>query len=676
MAKKWFGWLLLVAVTFCNLRLFLSRWAEEPRAPFEPLVSDAELASLAIGAGALVLAFALLDILRSLRIVALVLLLAACTGVVFAMPSLGVYKFLEYPVTSFVVAGAVAALVCCQLRDSSPDSGELKLGRSFVLMTLASLNAFLLMAPWTTHVPSYMQDTLKFGSVTPGFYYGSVHSDISPVSIGLRWIINQFFAQPSINATALSSMIYVAVGLGMAGVAVEMVFGRLWGWALIFLACTDRWLFASAISSAIIGQPVLSTASVLLLCAWTLCRKQVPLSWKEAAFLGAANALGLLYTLFSYSAARMTWLVGSGIAALILIARRAVWFNVNGFGKVAVALLPSVALVASIWVFFFNMDNEQFAGQLLTSPKKENQIQDINSYRVKLIPLNDPDMPIWWGTGQPVDGTNISLYWKRTPQEVYEKAKWFMTQVSTATPIPFVLVLLGGIGMAVGLASDVPLRRWFSVCLIVLTIVSFSTYVLAQDASAYRRALATNLLVITGVVMLFAAKSRGRLSKWLAIGLCGILAFLKAPKEINALFDEGFWSPVCVTCQPFMTVRKLVNDPAFAGMERQPLRYLIRGPQLSPLYTRCASMTFESNEFKTLAPKSSELDLKGKTISQAFAEFQTGDILMATCPPSAISDPDLAGVCQGSPLFGKPVAIIPSKGEDRVKGWWAFVEKQ
>jgi len=138
MSKKLAGWLLLAVVTFLNLRLFLSRWAEEPRSAFGLIISDTELASIAIGFGALIAAMALLDILRSLRLFAFFALPALCAAVVLAMPSLGVFKNLEYPVTNFMVVGAVVALTFVQLKDSAPEQGETKLCRSFVLMTLAS----------------------------------------------------------------------------------------------------------------------------------------------------------------------------------------------------------------------------------------------------------------------------------------------------------------------------------------------------------------------------------------------------------------------------------------------------------------------------------------------------------------------------------------------------------
>jgi len=676
MNKKWYIWLLLAALTFLNLNFFLSRWAEEPHRLFGKLIGETELASLAVGLGGLVLILVAFEAIRSRRFLGLLLLLASMAGLLAVMQSFGLYKIFWTLDVYYIGIGALIMLVCRLLRDTSPDDQALNLGSSFSLMVLASFNVFLLTAPWTTHVPSYVQDVVTDVPQLTVFYYGSIHSDLSPISIGLRWIINLFFARPSINATAISSMIYVALGLAMAGLAIEIVFGRWWGWALLFLAWTDRWLFSSAVSSAIIGQPILSTSYSLLLCAWALKRSPTSLSWKETKILAIVNAIGLFYSLYAYAAARMAWLVGSGIAALILILRRAVWFNADGARKVVVALLPSIALIFLIWLFIFGMNTERFSRQIFISPNLAHQVKDINSHTTKLISVHDPDMPIWWGTGRPVTGENASYYWKRSPKELYEKVQWLVAQVAMDPPIPFILVLLGGVGMAVCLASAVPLWRRFALCLIPLTVISFATFIVAQDSSAYRRALATNLLVIVGVVSLIAVSCRGRASKYFGIALCFVIALLRAPRELNALFTEDFWSPVCVNCQPHINIRELVNDPRFVEVAKQQMRYLIRGGGVAPLYGRCASLAFESNEFKKIAPNSSELALEGKSLAAAFAEFKPGEILLASCSQASANDPDLSGVCQGSPPFGESLAVIPNNREGRQRVWWSLVVKR
>jgi hypothetical protein len=675
MFKRLCASLLLVVATVLNIKLFISRWAEEPRTPFEPIVTDLSIASVAIGLCAVVITLAFLELLRSFRVGKVALFLVLSAAVLVTMWGLDMYKVLFAPQLYGLGCGAALALFGFGLRDTSSEDHVYRPVWSFSLMALVSFNTFLLMAPWTTHVPSYVQDTWSDISRLSTFYYGSVHSDLSPISIGLRWIINQFFDHPSINATSMSSMIYLALALGFVGVSIEMAFGRWWGWAALFLAWTDRWLFASAVSSAIIGQPVLSAAYAIFICTWALWRKATPLSWKEAGALGVANAAGLFFNLYGYSAARMTWLVGSGMAALILMARRAVWFNVAGYQKVALALLPSVVMVALIWAFVFGMDSSRFSSQLFISPGITNRIENIDSYRTKLISVHDPDMPIWWGTGRPADGENVSLYWRRTPRELYEKFVWVMKEVSVQQPIPFVLVLLGGFGIVLGITSVVPIRRWFSLCLLLLTTVSFATFILAQDPSAYRRSLATNLLVVVGVVSFFAAKSRGHITKVFAISLCGVLAFLKAPRELNALFGENFWGPVCVNCQPHINVRTLVNDSVFSSVSKQPIRYLLQGQGISPLYSRCASRAFESHEFKTLAPHSSELVLGERGLTRAFVELPAGDVLLASCSPAAAADPDLFAVCQGKPPFGELVVMIPTARKPEENVWWVLVKR-
>jgi hypothetical protein len=145
---------------------------------------------------------------------------------------------------------------------------------------------------------------------------------------------------------------------------------------------------------------MVSTAGLLFLAFWALSRLPERLSWREAVALGAVNAFGLTYNLYSYSAARMTWLVGSGLAALILFGRRAVWFNRDGCAKMATALAPSVLAVVIIWAVFFERDTARFCDQLLISPKVEHRIARIETFPEKLVAVHDPDVPIWWGTAR------------------------------------------------------------------------------------------------------------------------------------------------------------------------------------------------------------------------------------------------------------------------------------
>ena len=122
MFKKWLGWLLLAVCTLLNVRLFLGRWAEDPRSDFGSLLSDPEVSSLVLGFAVAVVAMALLDTLRARRWAGLLALGAACAGLALAMPSLGVFKNFGSPLGNFVAVGAAAALACAGLRESASAS--------------------------------------------------------------------------------------------------------------------------------------------------------------------------------------------------------------------------------------------------------------------------------------------------------------------------------------------------------------------------------------------------------------------------------------------------------------------------------------------------------------------------------------------------------------------------
>jgi len=86
-------------------------------------------------------------------------------------------------------------------------------------------------------------------------------------------------------------------------------------------------------------------------------------------------------------------------------------------------------------------------------------------------------------------------------------------------------------------------------------------------------------------------------------------------------------------------------------------------------------MTIGSYEFKKQAPNSRELLLGEKSISQAFSELQSGDILLTTCLPQFPNDPEMAAVCSDTPPFGRFLGTIPADHAGRSKAWWALIEK-
>jgi hypothetical protein len=674
MVKRLIGIALLVVATGLNLRLFFSRWAELPREPLPEILSQVQVASAVSGFGAMALVMSVIGLLwmrRWLLAISLAILAAAVVALLQGVPA---FASLYSPMREFALGGALVALICLQLRESEEPSGARPLGWSFALLAFASLNFFLLCGPYSSHLPSYVQDSVVPPPTLRVFYYGSVHSDLSIVSIYLRHAINWFFPYPSINATAVSSMVYVSLGLALCGIALHMMFGSLWAWVFLALAWTDRWLFASAISSSIIGHPVLSTAFSVFLCTWAIVRRPGLLTWREAAALACINAVGLLYNLYSYSAARMPWVVGSAMAAAILLFRRAVRLNLDGVAKVSATVIPSIALLVLIWATLFERDTDRFKSQIFISPKMSNLIKDVNDYPKKVYPIHDNDIPIWWGTGRPEE-ENVSVYWRRSPQEIIEKLGWMMNEISAIPPLPAFVIILAALGVIVGVTSPQAKRRWFTVVILVMGGLSFATFMFAQDPSAYRRGMPTNLLVFCAVVSLFAMKARGRYFKVLAALPCVALAIVKAPEELNVLTNETFYSPVCIACQSHVNFRGLVNDPAFAAVAGRPLRILISGKGVPPVVMRCSSTAIESNEFKSMSPLASEFRLsEGESLEAGFSRLVPGEVLLVACTPASEQEPEIKDVCSGRPPFGRLLGQFP-KSTGNISSWWILIER-
>ncbi len=670
---------LLWLVTAINLWIFVGRWDEPPAAPLPLLASAEALASLAAGFGAASVAVlvARLSLAKRWAASLLVVALSSCwAALLFGVPEFSAYFA---PRFAWALSGAIVAVGCFSIPERRGDEEEhhVSVG-SFLGFFLCVANFFLLLAPASSYLPSIVQDSLPLEQTRAGFFFGSVHSDLSPVSMVLRAFINWLFGAPSINATALSSILYVSIGIALGAVAVQRAFGQVWGWALVAICCTDKWLFNAGVSSAVLGQPVLSVGLVMFLCSWALYRKSGSLTWKEAILLGGFNCFGVVYSLYSYSAARMTWLVGSGLAALILVARRAVWCNWDGVRKILAAMLPAVLAVLFVWSVFFGRNTERFFGQLLISPKPDFRIKDVASYPEKLIPFHDPDVPIWWGSAQSAT-RNIVLHWKRTPAEVLEKLDWFFDEIGKAFLPPTYLVFLAVLGFVVGSLVGSPTRRKFVAVVAALAVVSFATYVLAQDRGAYRRAVATDMLFAAGVVALFAATARSRAGIIAAGMACVGFVSLKAPTELNTQFDRSLWGYVCPICQPQFQIHQLVRSEPFSSVTDRGMYVLSDGGNLSPTYLRCMTQAVNSYEFRKLVPRSQVVKLGDESVTSLYQRIAPGEVIVAGCATLMPNDPALADMartelCAGRAPFGKLLGVVPPQ-DQRFLLWWALLEK-
>jgi hypothetical protein len=680
MRKSLILWAVLILATALNLQYFLSRWAEPPLRGIPILLTERTASSLFIGASFGIVLLHLLDLLLRRRLLLVVGFCASLACLIFYAEKVPVFAPVLNPDWKFASIGALLALLCLRVQEQAESvSRRIRLS-SLTLYTLASFNVFLLIAPFTSFVPAYVQDSESPAPSLAYFYYGSVHADISMVSVFFRRVINSFFEYPSINATILTSMILVALGLACAALAFEMLFGRAYAWVALLAAWTDRYIMAGALASSVVSMPILSVGSVFLLAVWGLVRQPGMLNWKEASAVGLFNAVSLLYSLYSYSAARIPWVIGSAVAAVALLIRGAIPFNVRGLTRVVVAIAPSLLLAASIVIFVFRSDVGRFKAQLLISPRPEQIIKDVNDYHVKVVPIHDVDGPIWWGTGRP-EGINQTLYWRRTPREILDKATWFISEFRASMPPAPYSLIMAALSLIGALCSRFSLWRALAFISAFNLLGAFAAFILAQDTSAYRRALGTNLMILVPILTVLSTRSRKGLGKILSIALCAGFCVIKAPLELSALFDPRLHVPLCIACHDHFNVRVIVNDPVYQAVKDRRVVFVLDGNGIGGVYSKCAKNALVSYEMKTLSPKVESLFANQRPLRELFSTLAVGDVLVTTCPFRPATEGDIKAICEHSPPFGKFIGAIAdpnrelfSTGPTQTK--WVFIEKE
>lgn len=671
----WLIWAVLIAATFANVRLFLNRWTELPVSSVTNILAEREMSSAILGLTLGAATAMLIGKIIRIKVISIIALAALIPLIITKVWPIQSFAAMFPPLMIFGGVALALGLSAFSLKDNDIEAKQEKPFSSFFLYTLASLNFFLFISPFTSYPPSYVQDSVNPAPSMAFFYYGSVHSDMSMVMVFLRAAINSFFDYPSFNATGLISMVLAAFGLAFAALATKWTVGSLWGWLLLLACWSDRWLLSGAIASSVVGMPILSTGSIFFLCVWALTRRSAPLSGKEALFLGIFNAVSVFYNLYSYSAARIPWVIGSGVAGAILLARGAFPLRAISLTRITAAILPPLLVLASLWYFVFGGDMTRFKAQILISPRPEQIIKNVDDYPVKVTSIHDVDMPIWWGTGRP-EGINASVYWRRTPQEILEKAEWFFGQLGILSPIAPYLVVCALIAIAIGLCSSNSVKRGFTAVSAIMLAGAFSPFLLAQDVSAFRRAVSTDLLLIILILSVFAFQRRrgalSILSPVLFVGFC----VTKAPIEFRYLIDTSLHTQLCVACHDFFNARKLVNDPVFDQVKSRNLHFIINGQDFSPHLHRCSSVGLNSAEMRKMLPSLELIEDPQAKASEVFARIPDGDVLVATCPSSISEGNELKDLCEGNPTYGKLIGSIPDPNTPwSKKAKWVFVEK-
>jgi hypothetical protein len=660
-------------LTGLNICAFFYRWTESAWSSIPLILPYVQTSSILSGLTVGITLLWLVQELRERRWTSLLLFSLCAATLGLLMRDTISFGKLATPVWTSFFMGTVAGLICYSLKEAPTPHKPKNLYSSVALFFIASLNFYLLAAPYSTHLPSIIQDSAEATNLQR-FYYGSIHSEIAPVYRWMRGLINFFLPAPTINGTALCSILTASLGLALTAAAVQMTGGTVWAWVFLLLAWCDQWAFALAVNPGTVAMTIITIATMLFMVTWVLTRREAPLLKREAFLIGLALMFLTIFSLYSYSAARFAWATGAAILGVVLLLRGAVSFNLRGILAVALIAAPSAILAGYIWAVIFHGDTAHFQSQLFIGPLPEHLISDRATYTRKYVEVHDNDIPIWWGTGRLLDA-NASVYWKRSLGEVATKTFSLLKELSAAPPFRLEVPTLAFIAVFIGLTSRNKQRRNISAVWGVFAIIAFAPYIIAQDLSAYRRGCPANVIFTALATLLFAFRARSGVAQALSVIPVLGFAIVRAPIELSPLLDYYFIDPPCVVCQGQVHVKPMVNHPEFRKLTNRNLHFVVIQDHGTQGYYRCISEAISTWEWRSLAPNCKMLTAGAPPFKKTLEQLPAGDIIVVPClrhrPPTA----ELNDICEGTNTSFKTVARIEQMPVER-NGEWVLAERK
>jgi|GEM_PF-3571615 len=664
--------------TMANACLFISRWSEPvPQRDLSLLTVD-QVTSLVVGFAIAFFAGSCYRLLRARAWLALAWCLLSGAVIVRSLALFGSMAPLLVVRKELVLLG-FALIVPFYVQRPEGDH-EVNLADRWrdwksasIVYFLLSFNFLLVVAPITTFVPGIVQEwaAMSLQKLT----YSSIDSDRSPVFVLMRRAINLLFPGVSINSSGLVSMITMSTALALSAVAARVMFGCVWAIVFLWLCLTDKWIVGAGVASSGLAHPLLLVSTTVLLGTWALTRAVVSLTWRESLSLGLFVALGVVFSLYSYSVGRITWMFGWLLIGGILIVRRILPVRWSSVWHVLLMATPSAVALFLVSYLAFNGDMELFQKEFFAATEKWRMIEHPSKVPEKLRLFVDGDAPMWLGSAFD-DAKNTLYYWRRTPAELLEALIGYFKRVDQMSLVEAYLALLAVVGVVCALASPSKFRRKVGALIVYFLVFSYAPMMLSQDHSAYRRGMYTQVTMMLLITGAFSTLARSKQRAPLALLPAVALAVIKAPLELQPLLSDEMHGPMCVMChnETALPLKRLVTDPNFMSLQSRPLRFLSNSSDMLDRQTRCMEMAFESWEMSLRVPWGKMIAGSPGDLAATYQQLTPGEVLVLLCNRSereSIRNPDLLVACDGESRVGR---ILGRTRSDKWT-WFTFIEK-
>jgi hypothetical protein len=458
----------------------------------------------------------------------------------------------------------------------------------------------------------------------------SIHNNL--LFIIIRTILDPIIG-PSIVANSLVSTVMVSLGLALMVVGIQLAAGPAIALCAMLLMVTERWVIVAAFAGNLPASLV-TTSGLLFYVLMRVGFSDAPRSrgWHLRTFV--LLVVATLLSLYSYAAVRMPFLLSVAFMGLVYAVRGEGRWSHRVYGSLAWILAP---VVCGFTIMALGPYRGSFLGlkhDLLVSWPKDSIIpnpgkQGLGNYQM----IRNFDTPLWQQIARPVDGSNRSVIWTKTPLETLVSFRDHVVDVANnhpdfffLQPLPLFLIVLGG--------ASLFLVSKRSGALFVVTgvwsVLWLSTFLLVPDPSAFRRALAFPSLCAVVAALAAAPFVRSRIGAWLTVVMCVVVVWARVPYELAMANKSEARMRMFTLCATAPAHRALLTSQLLRAT-KWPRLYVLPDGINGGKEGMCFDTVLSSPEWQRLAPPTTVLSV---TPDQGLAELEklpSGALVIAYC---------------------------------------------
>ena len=629
---------ILIVVSILHTWVLASTW---PNAilPITPTAGD--------GAGALLLQTVLAFCITCALAISVSLLLSkrfvSCVGVLVTVALAGM-GYLYLPLSKVFlpslagwgsgVIGVVCGVAACWAWFARAANEDDSFPRFSVLTAFCIVyNLLLLIAPSSVIFPTGYAGNVTWAHDTLLLRHEdsvSIHNNL--LFIIIRWMLAPIVGS-SIIANSLVSSVMVSLGLALLVMGIQRAAGSVVALCALLLMVSERWVMVTAFSGNLPASLVTTCGLVFYVCM------RVAFDPPHRSKLWHVSTFGLLVlatllSLYSYAAVRMPFLLSVSFTALLYaIKAEGPWMR-----RVIGALVWVVSpVVCGFLIMGLGPYKGGFSGLrhdfLVTWPKDSIVAHPgpdgLRNYQLE----RNFDTPLWQQIARPIDGTNRSVIWTKTPLETVMSFLNHLVDIANNVadlffiqPLSYFLLILGLCSLSI---LSTKMRALFVVCLL-WSCIWLSTFLMVPDATAFRRAVAFPGSFAVVVALAVVPLIRSRMGQIIAVALCGAVVAARAPYELAVANKTEARMRMFTLCATAPAHRALLTSPLMEG-KKWGRAYILSNGIYGGKEAECFDNAIASSEWQRLMPPTSVFNANPEQALSELERLPSGALVMVYC---------------------------------------------